>query len=82
MKFTMNSFEPLLIDVGVNLSSGNVRVSKHFLDNSQVGSIAQQMRGKTVSQQMRVNIGFDTRALRMFLHNLPNTRCRKFGAAH
>jgi hypothetical protein len=40
VKLPMHSLEPLLIDMCVNLRSGNVRVAQHFLDDAQVGTIA------------------------------------------
>jgi len=49
MELSMDSFEPLLIDVGVNLCRGNIGVAEHFLDDAQIGAVAEQMRGKTVS---------------------------------
>jgi len=42
----MHGFEPLLIDVGVNLGGGNIRVAEHLLDDAEVGAIAKQMSGK------------------------------------
>jgi hypothetical protein len=40
MKLPMHGLEPLLIDMGVNLRGGYVRVAEHFLDDAQVGAIA------------------------------------------
>ena len=52
----MNRFESLLVDVGVNLGRGNIGVAEHFLDDAQVGAVAEQMRGETVPEQMRINV--------------------------
>jgi hypothetical protein len=40
MKLSMDRFEPLLIDVRVDLGSGDVRVAEHFLNNAQIGAVA------------------------------------------
>lgn len=40
MKLPVDSLEPLLINVGVNLCGRDVRVAEHFLDDPQVGAIA------------------------------------------
>jgi hypothetical protein len=49
MKLPMYCLEALLINVGVNLSGRDVRVTQHFLNDSQVGAIAEEMGGETVS---------------------------------
>lgn len=76
MKFTMNSFEPLLIDVGVNLGGRNIGVAEHLLNDPKICAVAQQMGGETVPQQVRINILFQTGVLRFFLHNLPDPHRR------
>jgi len=48
MKLSMHGFETLLVYVRVNLSGRDVRVAQHFLNDSKVGAIAEQMGGKTV----------------------------------
>ena len=40
MKAVMHRFKSLLVNVGINLSRGNVRVTQQFLDDAQIGSIA------------------------------------------
>jgi hypothetical protein len=40
MKLSVHGFEPLLIDMRVNLRRRNIRVAEHFLDNAQVGAVA------------------------------------------
>jgi hypothetical protein len=45
----MHCFETLLIYVCVNLCGRDIRMAQHFLNDSQVGTIAEQMGGKTVS---------------------------------
>src|SRR5205085_2882798 len=72
MKSSMHGFETLLIYVRVNLCGRDVRVAQHFLNDPEVGAIAEQMGGKTVPQKMRIDIGLHTGAFGMFLYDLPN----------
>jgi len=46
-------FEPLLIDVRVDLRRRDVCVSEHFLNDAQVAAVVEQMRGKTVPECVR-----------------------------
>ena len=54
----MHRFQTLLIDVRINLRRGNIGMTEHFLNDAQIGAIAEQMRGKTVPKQMRIDIFF------------------------
>ena len=56
-------------------------MAEHFLDDAQIGAVAEQVGGKTVSQKMRVDIGFNPRAFRVFLYDLPNANGGEFSAA-
>ena len=58
VKLSMNRFQLLLVDMCVNLGRGNVGMAKHFLNNPQIRAIAEQMRGETVAEQMRINVFF------------------------
>src|SRR4029077_13248774 len=49
MKFPMDRFQALLINVRVNLGRRDVGVAEHLLNDAQISAIAEQMRGKTVS---------------------------------
>ena len=60
MKLPMHRLEPLLIDMGVNLRRRNVGVPKHFLNDPQIGPVAEQMGGKTVPKQMRIDVRFQS----------------------
>jgi hypothetical protein len=42
----VHSLQARLIHVRIDLGGGNIGMPEHFLDNAQVGSIAQQMRGE------------------------------------
>jgi hypothetical protein len=39
MKLSMHGFQPLLVDVRINLGRRNVRVPEHFLDDPQIGAV-------------------------------------------
>jgi hypothetical protein len=74
MKLSMDGFQPLLIDVRVNLRRGNICVPEHFLDDAQVGAVSEQMRREAVTEKMRINIFLQSGVPGMFFHNLPDTR--------
>jgi len=74
MELSMDGFESLLIDVGVNLGRGNIGVAKHFLDNAQIGAVAKQVRGEAVPEQMRINVLLQAGVARNLFHDLPDTR--------
>ena len=46
----MHRLEPLLVDVRVNLRRRNVGVPEHFLDDSQIGAVTEEMSRETVPQ--------------------------------
>jgi hypothetical protein len=50
MVFSVNSFQAVVVYMGVNLGSSNVGMTEHFLEGAQVGAAGQQMAGKTVPQ--------------------------------
>ena len=71
----MHSLEPLLIYMGINLRRRYVRMAQHLLDNSKIGAVAEQMRCKAVPQKVRINVLFQSGALRVLFDDLPNPRC-------
>jgi len=75
MKLPMHSFQSLLIDVRIDLRRRDIGVAEHFLDDAQICAVPQEMRREAVSQKMRINVLFESGAARMFLHDLPDTRC-------
>lgn len=75
MKLAMHSFQSLLIDVCINLRRRNVGVTKHFLDDTQIRAIPQEMRCEAVPQKVRVNVLFESGAPRMLFYDLPDARC-------
>ena len=72
----MHGLEPLLIDMRVDLRCRNVGVAQHLLDNAQIGAVSEQMRREAVPEKVRINVLFQSGALRMFLYDLPYPRCR------
>jgi hypothetical protein len=42
----MHCLQSVLVDMGVNLSRGDVGVTEHFLDDPQIGSVSEEMRCK------------------------------------
>ena len=71
----MHSFQSLLIDVRIDLRRRDIGVAEHFLDNAQICTVPEEMRREAVSQKVRINVLFESSAARMFLHDLPDTRC-------
>jgi hypothetical protein len=81
MKLSMDCFQALLINVRVNLRRRNIRVSEHLLDDAQIGSIPKQMGGKTMPEQMRINVYPETGPARNAFDDLPNSRGGQFASA-
>src|ERR1051326_3581413 len=81
MKLSMDCFQALLIDVRINLRRRNIRVSEHLLDDPQIGPVTEQMRGKTMSKQMRINVFRETGPARNAFDDLPNSRGGQFASA-
>ena len=74
MKLSVHGFEPLLIDMRVNLRRRNIRMAEHFLDNAQVGAVAKEMRRETVPEKMGIDIFLESGVARMLFYNLPAAR--------
>ena len=74
MKLPVYGLKPLLIDMGVNLRCRNICVAEHFLNDAQVGAIAQQMRRKTVPEKMGINVLLQPGVPRTFFYDLPDAR--------
>ena len=72
MKLPVHGLQALLVYVRVNLRRSNISVTKHFLDDSQVCSIAEQVRRETMAEQVRVNIDLQSRMTCARLHDLPD----------
>jgi len=50
VEFFVDTSQPFVVNVRINLGSGYVNVTEHFLNASQIGPAGQQMRGKAMSQ--------------------------------
>ena len=46
----MDGAESVLVDVGVDLSGGDVGVAEHFLDNAKVGTVVEEVGGEAVAE--------------------------------
>ena len=71
MKFLMNRFEALGIDVGIDLSRRNIGMTQHFLDDPQRSAILKQVAGKGVAQGVGRHGFHNTGLLGVFFDNLP-----------
>ena len=75
MKLAMHSLEPLLIDMSINLGRRYVGVAQHFLNDSKICAVAEEMRCEAVAQKVGINVFFQSGALRVLFNDLPNPRC-------
>ena len=76
VKLPVHSFEPLLIDMSVNLRRRNIGMTQHFLNNPQIRTVSEQVRREAMPQKVRIHVLFQSAAPRVLLNDLPNTRCR------
>lgn len=53
MKFRVNCFEPIGIDVRVNLRRRDVGMAQQFLDNTQIRAAADEVAGEAVAERVR-----------------------------
>ena len=60
MKLAVDLLQPSLIDMGVNLGRREACVTEHLLDRPQIGSMAEQVRGNRVAQEMRPNLSLQS----------------------
>ena len=72
MEAIVSVFETSLINVGVNLCGGNVGVPQHFLDDSQIATIFEKMRRKTVTQRVRRDVFGNACFAGVFLDVMPD----------
>ena len=52
----MNISQPVPGHVSVEFRRADSRMPKHFLDNAQIGTMLQQMGGKTVAEHVRRDV--------------------------
>ena len=72
MIFLVDSFQPAVFDVCVNLRGGNTGVSEHFLQCPNVRTAGQQMRGKAMPESMRADVSTATDSSSVFFNQLPD----------
>jgi len=69
----MEFFQPILVDVGVDLGRGDVGVAQHGLYGAQVGAMAQEVGGEGVTQHVRRDGFADSGCPRRVFDDLPET---------
>ena len=52
MVFPVNGLESVLVDVGVDLGRGDVRVAEHLLNSAQIRPAFEKVSGERVSEGM------------------------------
>lgn len=55
VEFFMNFFQPLLLDMGVDLGGGNVGMTEHHLNSPEIGTIGEKVGGKGMADHVRGN---------------------------
>jgi hypothetical protein len=76
MKLVMYCFQALLVDMGINLRRRDVGVPEHFLDDSQIGAVPEQMSRETMPEQVRIDIRLESGTPRNRLDDLPDAHGR------
>ena len=75
MKPAMDFFKAVPINVGIDLSRGDVGMAEHLLDHPQIGSLAEEMSSKAVPKGVGAhlfsNSGFEDIALDQTPQPLP-----------
>ena len=69
-------FQPLLQDMGIDLSRGNIGVAQELLQGAQVGAAVEQVAREGVAQDVRadalgIEAGFDGELLQVVGETLP-----------
>ena len=52
MIFTINPFQMLAVEMGVDLGGGDISMTEHLLDRAKIGSTFDQMGGERVPKDM------------------------------
>lgn len=71
MKPLMYRFEAVTVNMGVNLSGGDIGVAEHHLDGAQVRTTRQQVGGEGMAQHVRADFSADPGALGCLPDDLP-----------
>src|SRR4051812_7315253 len=80
MIFVVDDPEPRLEDVRVDLGRGEIRVPEHHLDQAQVRSALEQVRGEGMPQHVRAEISRHARLRAVRLEDLPEADARQRAA--
>jgi hypothetical protein len=78
MELTMGQGQALGIDVGIDFRGGDVGMAQQFLDHAQVGTMAEQVGGKRVPQQVGIDILLDPGPMHGLLDDSPEARGGQF----
>jgi len=76
----VDGFEAFLIDVGVDLSGGDIGVAEEFLDDSEVGAVFEKVGGEGVAQEVRVDVLVDAGTFGAFFDDLADSVRRKLAS--
>ena len=72
MKLFVNILKARLVHMGVDLRRDDIRVPQKLLHDAKVRSVLQQMRGKRVPQDMRVDLFPDPGFFGVFFYHRPD----------
>jgi len=81
MEFFMDTLQPVLIYMGVNLGSSDVCMAEHHLHRPEVCAVAEKMGGKRMADHMGRDIFGDAGSQSVFANNLPEAQAGHAGAA-
>ena len=65
----MDCAELVVGDVGVDLGGGNVGVAEHDLDGTDIGTVTEEISGKTVTNHVRGHLLGNTSFSRIIFNN-------------
>ena len=74
----VDGFKAVLIDMRVDLGGGDIGMAEQFLNDPQVGTVAEKVGGKAVSKQMGIDIDLDSRVLGGVFNDLPDAHRGEF----
>ena len=80
VKLTVHLLQTALVHMGVNLGRGDVGMAEHFLNYPQVGPMIQEVRGKGMPQQMRMDVLLDPSGPSALFDDLLHPGCGQNGA--
>lgn len=71
MELLMNRLEAVFVDMRINLSRRDIRMSQKFLDDTEVRAALQQMSRERMPERMGRNLFLNSRKTGVFLDNPP-----------